>query len=100
MRSTMLRTFFIALILSLLAVSSNVVLFSRTMTSVEQSDSGTSVGFSSADPSQPLEGLKVLWLLIREPSFGASILLPQLGFCFIFLWTAAMLGSRVRSQPS
>jgi hypothetical protein len=35
----------------------------------------------------------VLIDLLTHPSFGASVMLPQLAIYFVFTWMAALLGS-------
>jgi hypothetical protein len=92
MRLMLLRTFAIAALLSVLAVASTTILFTRTLPANEGVQSAPP-GYTGSSRPEPAEGLKVLLVLVNEPAFGLPILLPQLGASFAFLWAAAILGS-------
>jgi hypothetical protein len=89
MRLMLIRTFAIAALLSILAVATTTILFTRTM---HLSAAPGYAGTLTHGP-EPVEGFKVLLQLVSEPVFGWPILLPQLGIYFVFLWAAAILGS-------
>ncbi len=80
MRSLLLRTFLVAFILSAVAVAVNTIVFTRSLNPSETTALGTDHGFSGSGTPHLVEGAKVLWLLVvKDPSFGASFLLPQFG---------------------
>jgi hypothetical protein len=94
MRSLLLRTFLVAFVLSMVAVAASTIVFTRSLNPSQTSELGTNHGFSGSETPHLAEGAKVLWLLVvKDPSFGASVLLPQFGMYFIFLWAATLIGS-------
>lgn len=98
----MLRTFVIAALLSVLAVATTTILFTRTLHADEAAELSTAHGYAGTVSSgpEPAEGFKVFLQLIGTPSVGWPILLPQLGTYFVFLWAAAILGSwRLAREP-
>jgi|JI8StandDraft_1071087.scaffolds.fasta_scaffold181738_2 hypothetical protein len=101
MRSLLFRTFLVAFILSVIAVATSTIIFTKTLTPRQASEVGTTNGFSGSETPQILEGAKVLWLLVtKDPSFGARILLPQFGLYLVFLWSATLIGSTSRIRAS
>ena len=100
MRSLLFRTFLVAFFLSGLAVVANTLVFTRTLTPTEETEFGTTRGFSGAEKTNLVEGAKVFWLFVRDPSFAKTILLPQFTIWFIFIWAAALLGSHPKIRAS
>jgi hypothetical protein len=70
MRSLLFRTFVVAFLLSGLAIVANTLFFTRTLTPTEETEFGTTRGFSGSENSNVIEGAKVLWLFARDPSFA------------------------------
>jgi predicted permease len=95
MRLMLIRTLAISALLSILAVATTTILFTRTLHMGDATALSASTGFAGtlANGPEPPEGFKVLLSLLSEPSFGWPILLPQFATYFIFLWAAAILGS-------
>ena len=93
MRSLLFRTFLVAFFLSGLAIVANTLFFTRTLTPTEETEFGTTRGFSGSENTNVIEGAKVLWLFVRDPSFAKNVLWPQFAMSFIFIWAAALIGS-------
>ena len=95
MRSKYFQSLIIAAALTLFAVATSVALSTRALTASESATAGTAVGFTSTTSGpDPVAGLKVLALYVREPSFGWSVLGPQLAIFFPFFFASVLLGSK------
>jgi hypothetical protein len=90
------KTFLIALVLSVLAVVSTTLLFTRSIP-LEELPHGSTVGFTGTTGGPDFAaGIDVLSDFISEPAFAVHVLLPQFATYLVFLWVAALLGSRLR----
>lgn len=93
-----MRTFTLALCLSLLEVVSSVLFFTREVP-IEIRPQGASVGYiSQGDEINFPAGAKVLLIFIRDPKFAFQSLSAQFFTHLTFLWIAALAGTRIRPE--